>query len=451
MKEPDPRAAILGAPYLNAAGLSRDIGKLLVLAPHPDDESLACGGLIALLGDSGTDVHIIFVTSGGASHPGSKSHPPKKLARLREREALRACARLGVARGNVSFLRKGDSELARLSDRTRNELSFGIIQKFNKGKISSLALPWRRDPHADHRAVYDIGKRALRFLDPEMTVIEYPVWLWKNGKEADWPAPGEIVPYRLDIGPVAARKRTAIGEHLSQLGKIITDDPEGFVLTGHLLEPFTSDTEYFFLTDPRKPKNLDGGYFDTLYRENGDPWNFRESEYEHGKYKLSVAALGKSKFEKGLEIGCSIGIHTREIAKRCERLLAVDVSPIAIKEAKRTCTDLNNVRFRISDVTEKFPQGKFDLISLCEVGYYFEEETLLNLFGSIRKGLQKGGKFLMVHWTPYVPGYPLTGDRVHTLFEEFVLEHGDFGEAVHERHELFRLQVWERETGPVSK
>ena len=70
---------LLDAPLLNTEGLSRDLGSILVIAPHPDDESLACGGLIALLKAQKQEVYILYMTNGEASHPNSETYPPAKL------------------------------------------------------------------------------------------------------------------------------------------------------------------------------------------------------------------------------------------------------------------------------------------------------------------------------------------------------------------------------------
>ena len=76
----------------------------VVIAPHPDDESLACGGLIAEACRQGFRVRIIVVSDGAGSHPNSKAYPPDRLRSLREEEARRAGAELGVAPEEMLFL-----------------------------------------------------------------------------------------------------------------------------------------------------------------------------------------------------------------------------------------------------------------------------------------------------------------------------------------------------------
>ncbi len=445
------REWIYEAPLLNLEGLSRDIGNLLVLAPHPDDESLGCGGLIAHLRASDANVHVIIVTDGSASHPNSMRFPPSRLAQIREDEVIRACGHLGIDEKQITFLNQQDSELESLCAGKIHELASLIAKKFELGNFDSLALPWRRDPHADHRVVYRIGQDALNLIENGVTQIEYPIWLWQNGTDDDWPREDEITPYILDISTVANKKSAAIHEHLSQLGKIVDDDQEGFVLTEDLLQPFLKHKEYFFLTNKRPLEKLNCEYFENLYAQNSDPWDFKTSEYEHKKYALSIEVLKGSKFERGLELGCSIGVQTKLLAKICKKLVAVDVSMSALDVAKKNCTDLNNVHFELADIAETFPIGKFDLITLCELGYYFDETILYEIYKTVNDRLLVGGKLLMVHWTPYVATYPLTGNKVHEVFERFAIETGNFEERIKGTQELFRIQVWQKSTEGLPK
>jgi len=442
---------LFDAPFLNSEGLARDIGNLMVLAPHPDDESLGCGGLIASLRQSGKTVHIIFMTSGSASHPNSKEYPPNRLAEIREKEAEKACEVLGIEKENIQFRRLGDSKMHALRKEEIENIGKELAEIFSSGEFSSLALPWRRDPHSDHIATNRIGESILNYIGSDVTKVEYPVWLWKNGKEEDWPLFDEVLPYRLKIDDVYHLKWEAIYSHKSQLGLVIQDDSSGFVLTEDLLEPFRPKLEYYFLTNCRGRSTLNGNYFDRLYSLNGDPWNFKSSSYEHNKYRLALDALESEHFENGLEIGCSIGVQTHLLSGRCQKLLAVDISDKAIAEAKLNCSKNPNVSFRTLDVIKDFPIGRYDLITLCEVGYYFDIATLFNLFVAMDDNLVEGGKLLFVHWTSYVPDYPLTGDEVHTYFDEFAQTSKRYKECFAERYELFRVQVWSKSTLTIPK
>jgi len=436
--------AILKAPYMNGARLSADIGNLMVLAPHPDDESLGCGGLIALLKEAGTSVNVVFITSGSASHPNSKTHPPETLAKLREIEAIKACSALGMAPSDIHFVRASDSQLDKLDQKSKMDISKRIASLFENNNMSALAMPWRRDPHPDHVMTNAIGQSVLDRISKQTVKIEYPIWLWKNSTEEDWPTLNEALPYRLDIALVYKKKWQAVKQHRSQLGEIIHDDAYGFVLTEELLEPFNKPTEYFFLTKLRPPRTLKKEYFDRLYAKQNDPWDFRNSDYEKNKYANSLKALGSKSFGTGLELGCSIGIQTRMLSEVCDHLIAVDISEAAITEAKLNCRGIENIDFRLADITGDFPNGTFDLITCNEIGYYLEMEDLVRLYDNIDNRLNPDGRFLMVHWRQFVPDYPLSGDLVHDTFENFTKKLGGYRELVHERNERYRLQVWEK-------
>ena len=76
----------------------------IVIAPHPDDESLACGGVIAGACRQGLRGKVVIVSDGVGSHPNSKAYPPDRLRALREGEARRAGAELGLRPDDMLFL-----------------------------------------------------------------------------------------------------------------------------------------------------------------------------------------------------------------------------------------------------------------------------------------------------------------------------------------------------------
>src|SRR3984885_11335454 len=164
------------------------------------------------------------------------------------------------------------------------------------------------------------------------------------------------------------------------------------------------------------PESMPPSYFDQIYRTNLDPWNFETSLYEREKYLASLAALPSKRYRQAFEIGGSIGVLTRMLADRCSRLLSVDVSPIAQQRARMRCADQSHVEFRIMQFPREAPAQTFDLIVVSEVGYYLSQRDLLIARDWIVNSLQPGGHLLLVHWTPLVEEYPLTGDEVHDLF-----------------------------------
>lgn len=189
-------------------------------------------------------------------------------------------------------------------------------------------------------------------------------------------------------------------------------------------------------------KSLTTEYFDDVYAAKDDPWDFATSEYEAAKYAATLQSLPREKYANAFEIGCSIGVLTENLARRCEKLLAVDVSEKALEKARARCENLSNVRFKRMSVPQEFPDGKFDLILVSEVGYYLSENDWQTAMDKIFAHLTKKAQIALVHWRPFVADYPQTGDAVHASFAEFAS--GKMRRVEHKLTEKYRLDVWEK-------
>ena len=183
-------------------------------------------------------------------------------------------------------------------------------------------------------------------------------------------------------------------------------------------------------------------YFDDIYNANLDPWGFETRPYEAQKYEATLAALPKTKYNNALEIGCSIGVLTEKLAQRCNNLLSVDVAAKALDVAKKRCEKLPQVHFELMRLPQQFPDDKFDLILVSEVGYYWSWEDLRRAQQLIIDHLMPGGNLLLIHWTPFVPDYPLTGDEVHDAFLNETT--ADLQHKQGSRADTYRLDVFER-------
>lgn len=190
----------------------------------------------------------------------------------------------------------------------------------------------------------------------------------------------------------------------------------------------------------RSGKTVPADYFRDLYRERDDPWNFAGSAYERAKYRATLEALPAPGYHNALEIACSIGVFTKMLAARCDLLLAVDVSEEALVRAAARCAGLGHVRFGVCDLSTSFPAGTFDLITFCEIGFYFGPDDLARIRDAIATTLRPGGDLVLVHWTPLVEGHAQTADDVHDGFlgdPRFAARHGA-------RAETYRLDVLSR-------
>ena len=190
-----------------------------------------------------------------------------------------------------------------------------------------------------------------------------------------------------------------------------------------------------------QPKNtLPPSYFEDMYRQDPDPWDFETSEYEALKYQTTINSLPKERYNKAFEIGGSIGVLTALLAQRCDSLLSIDVSETAQQKAIARCQDLRKVRFKIASVPQDYPDEMFDLILLSEVGYYLSWDDLKKTQQLTIEHLEAGGHLLLVHWTLYAKDYPLTGDEVHDSF----LQLDRLKHLKGLRKERYRLDLFER-------
>jgi LmbE family N-acetylglucosaminyl deacetylase len=223
----------------------RSWGKTLVVAPHPDDETLGCGGAIALLRRFGLPVSVLFISDGTKSHPNSQKYPPLRLRDLREREASDALVLLGADASAPTFLRLPDGAVPTHNTPGFTEAATQCHTYLADGKPQTILLPWRRDPHPDHRAVSQITQAALSQLAGKPRLLEYPVWAWERAAPEDVPQPQEARAFRLDIREAADVKQAAVAAHQSQVTHLIDDDPHGFWLSPEVLAHFARPWEVY--------------------------------------------------------------------------------------------------------------------------------------------------------------------------------------------------------------
>ena len=168
---------------------------VLVVAPHPDDETLGCAGAIALLRLMGSPVHILVMSDGTQSHPHSRQYPKAALQQLRAAETRAAMAILGVEESCITFLGLPDGAMP-------TALAPGFSAAVDRCQLylasitpQLVLLPWRHDPHPDHRATWQILDAALARLAMYPRSIEYPIWDWVHWlpRSPDYPLAGDEV------------------------------------------------------------------------------------------------------------------------------------------------------------------------------------------------------------------------------------------------------------------
>ncbi|MDL9997417.1 PIG-L deacetylase family protein [Variovorax sp. J22P240] len=182
--------------------------RAVVVAPHPDDEVLSVGGLLAQLARSGTSVCVVAVTDGTASHRGSADWPADRLVRVRPQESRDALRCLGI---QVEPMRLGMPD-GDLRDQ-RGQLAERLLPMLDRSDV--IFTTWRQDGHPDHEATGHACAFAAARTGARL--VEVPVWAWH------WAAPGdERLPWhraiRVDLDADAvSRKRQAVQCFKSQL------------------------------------------------------------------------------------------------------------------------------------------------------------------------------------------------------------------------------------------
>lgn len=197
------------------------------------------------------------------------------------------------------------------------------------------------------------------------------------------------------------------------------------------------------MPDPSRPTaSQPPAHFERLYERADDPWGYATSAYEREKYAATLAALPRARYGSALEIGCSIGVLTAQLAARCDHLLAIDYAENALARARERCAGRVGVEFRRLAIPGEYPAGRFDLVILSEVGYYLSREDLRAARAKIVGSLAPGGQLLLIHWTPPIDDAPLNGDDVH---QEFLDGGGDIlHHLLGQRAATYRLDLLER-------
>jgi LmbE family N-acetylglucosaminyl deacetylase len=206
----------------------------IVFAPHPDDETLGCGGLIARKRAAGTRVRVVIASTGARSH--GPSADALDLAAVRAREVTGACRILGVEPHELVLLGLPDGELVEHED----ELVARIAEEIDLHRPDDVLVTSTRDWHPDHRTLARAVRRAAVRSHSEPRVFEYPIWWWVDGPWRRRATPSRVrygIAYATDTltslspppirivatRPYRATKRSAVAAHRTQVEPIDPD------------------------------------------------------------------------------------------------------------------------------------------------------------------------------------------------------------------------------------
>ena len=427
--------------------------RLIVVAAHPDDETLGCGGLLQRAAALDVPIIVVVLSDGEASHPGSATQTPAQLAVRRRLEVTDAVSRLAPA-ASVHLIGLPDGNLAAELPAATAAIAECITAS---GPGTWLLSPWRYDGHPDHTAAGDAAQAAAHGTGARL--IEYPIWAWHWSSPASdvwagvwpgvWPQGATLSVLALSAEEQVAKSQ-AVAVHTSQVLPLSREPGDEAVLQPDFVAHFARDFETFIESSrtaagtelqpggptgnppgvngngngtsngarngsgarPTRP-SLTAGFFDSFYAAERDPWGFETRWYEHRKRSLTLGALPRARFASALELGCSIGVFTEMLATCCDTVLAVDISAEPLRIASARLAGHPEVVFERHSVPAEWPAGQFDLIVLSEVGYYSSAADLRRLLERCRASLSPEGALVACHWRHPVPAYPLTGDAVH--------------------------------------
>ncbi|WCT72682.1 PIG-L family deacetylase [Sphingomonas naphthae] len=197
----------------------------MILAPHPDDETLGTGALIAHSAATGRLGGIVFLTDGSGSHPAGTP----RLAATRRREAGHAIRKLGGGGVRLHWLGWRDAHPHESGSVAFVRSAKRLAALLRSSRINAIAVSDRTETHCDHVAAFELAEAAVRSARRSVTLFAYHVW-------SAHPASVRRV-----VTPVVApgRRRHALRSHRSQMSPVLGN---GFRLPSEKLRMPSSDT-----------------------------------------------------------------------------------------------------------------------------------------------------------------------------------------------------------------
>ena len=219
----------------------------MFFAPHQDDETLGCGGIIALKREQGIPVSVVFVTDGGGSHTDHPQITREEIVQIRRQEALTALNILGVESRDIHELNKRDGALYRMTETERQQTIEEMAQLLRVFQPKEVYVTHNKDRSTDHEVTYELVVAAIAAAGVKVDLWQYAIWLhWKSLLFRDLKLEELAGAHRLNIDTVQSKKKQAIETYRSQYLPI---DPESSPLLppGFLWRFFLAHEVFFKL------------------------------------------------------------------------------------------------------------------------------------------------------------------------------------------------------------
>jgi LmbE family N-acetylglucosaminyl deacetylase len=217
------------------------VGSAMVIAPHPDDETFGCGGLIAQRRAAGHAVHIVFLTDGEQSLRAHTDILPATVAASRRAHATAAAGKLGVATAALTFLGLPDGALPRAGAAGFDAAVSAVAEAIHAADATEVFTTHPDEGWRDHTAAAEIAAAAAG----RRRLYHYCVWLWHNVGYRQFPDLDRLPVHRVDIADVQAQKQAAIDCFFAE-----TANADGVPWCGslpsELMAAVTAADEFFF-------------------------------------------------------------------------------------------------------------------------------------------------------------------------------------------------------------
>ncbi|ERL55899.1 class I SAM-dependent DNA methyltransferase [Psychrobacter aquaticus] len=172
-------------------------------------------------------------------------------------------------------------------------------------------------------------------------------------------------------------------------------------------------------------------YFDALYSDSTDPWEYQTRWYEKRKRDMCLAVLPQAQYSNAIELGCGNGVFSELLARRCQALVSIDGNKNAVELSTQRLAGFSHVRviqgvipnglltlgeallstYPLSDLPAN--PSPFDLIVISEILYYLSPTDIDTVIAWIEQNLAIGGTLLCCHWRYPIDGFKMTGEMVH--------------------------------------
>lgn len=228
-------ALLRDLPEIDLASLLGDSARLVVVAPHPDDEVLGCGGMIAAAIQAGVEVLVISLTDGEAAYLDDPVWPPQRLAPIRRGELLNAVRALGGGADDIAHVGIADGHVAACVDRA-------IAALAQVRRRDTVLVTWASDGHPDHEAAAQAAQQVCARMGARL--IQYPIWCWHWAN----PDSADFLRHRARRFSLSAsdqaRKRAALSAFATQIGTS-NPPPASPILPPHVLARFQRPYEVY--------------------------------------------------------------------------------------------------------------------------------------------------------------------------------------------------------------